>query len=454
MNRIAARIMLFFLAGCGVLAAEPVEPREPTGSTSSLTLEKTLDTALQNNADLKKNAISLQQAKRENSNAWNMFLPSLSATLGISNNHVITPKPETEVEPLWPWSASAQASLQFTAAIPARIKLLSLKYQAAEESYKNEIRKLTAEVSTSFYSLLAEKMNIEILRSDLEVKKQQYETANRNYRNGLASELDMLNAQYTFQTAGPALNDAVVKYETNVAAFLLLIGVDAKTDIVPEGVIETKTLVLPPVDTLVASYLENRYDVKAQVIALEQAKLNATVEGVNKVPSISFSESIRSGPPQNKGFSFEDPATSGSFSISVSIPITPWIPGSSQNLSIKTAAEKKGTEAITLDSVEKAAAQDIKKKVDEIERITENMSSTELNYRIAQRAFELSEQGYRGGLVSQTDLQTANQRMVSASQTVVTAKISYLTAVYNLASSLSLDVEELYRLYAQEGIDE
>jgi outer membrane protein TolC len=428
------RILLFAFFAHTVFAAE------------SLTIENAIETALKNNADLKKNAITLQQAKRDKDNAWNMFLPSLSASLGISNTQTITPK--TENESLWPWSASISASLGFTAAIPARIKLLDLKYLTAEETYNNEIRKLTTSVSTSFYALLAEKMNIEILRADLEVKQQQYEQTSRNYRNGLASELDMLNAQYTFQTAGPALNDAMTKNEANIATFLLLIGIDAKTDIVPEGAIEIKTLELPPVDELVATYLENRYDVKAQVIVLEQAKLNAKVESANKIPSISFSEIIRSGTQQIAGFSFEDTATSNSFSISVSIPITPWIPGSSQNIGIKTATEKNDTEAITLDALEKNAAQDIKKKVDEIERITENMGSTELNYRIAQRAFELSGQGYRGGLVSQTDLQTANQRMVSANQTVVIAKISYLTAVYNLASSLSLDVQELYTLYA------
>jgi multidrug efflux system outer membrane protein len=437
LKRITARIVLFTLLGLGSLE-----------SAGSLTLEQALDAALKNNADLQKNAVTLQQAKRDKDNAWNMFLPSLSASLGISNNHVITPKPKNEVEPLWPWSASISASLGFTAAIPARIKLLNIKEQAAEENYQNEIRKLTSSVSTSFYALLAEKLNIEILRSDLEVKQQQYEQITRNYRNGLASELDMLNSQYTFQTAGPALNDAVVKYEQNIATFLLLIGIDAKTDVTPEGIIEIKMLALPPVDTLVAAFLENRYDVKTQTNALEQTKLNAAIEGVSRVPSISLSESLslRSGAD-----AFSDPSTlAGSFSVSISVPISAWIPGSSQNINVKTAAEKKGTDAITLDALKKSAEQDIWKKVDEIERITENMGSTELNYRIAQRAFELSEQGYRGGLVSQTDLQTANQRMVSANQTVVTAKISYLTAVYNLASSLSLDVEELYRLYATD----
>jgi outer membrane protein TolC len=51
--------------------------------------------------------------------------------------------------------------------------------------------------------------------------------------------------------------------------------------------------------------------------------------------------------------------------------------------------------------------------------------------------------------VSQTDLQSANQRTVTAEQAVLTAKLNYLTAVYGLASALNLDISELYMLYRQ-----
>jgi multidrug efflux system outer membrane protein len=104
--------------------------------------------------------------------------------------------------------------------------------------------------------------------------------------------------------------------------------------------------------------------------------------------------------------------------------------------------------------VRKNAAQDIRKKADEIGRIRGNLESAALNLRITTRSYELSEQGYRGGLVSQTDLQNANKNMVNAKQTLLTTNNSYLAAVYNLAAALGLDADEVYALYAEEHVNE
>ncbi|MDR0878681.1 MAG: TolC family protein, partial [Treponema sp.] len=364
-----------------------------------LTLEKALEAALKNNADIQKSELAAFQALRAKNNAWNLFLPTISASLGITNSHPIQPAGD----PSTLWSAGASANLQLTAAIPANIRLLIYKARSAEEAYDNTRRKIVTDVSTAFYSLLAENLNIEILRNDLELKKQQYEQTNKNYRNGLASELEMLNALYAYQTAGPALNDALVRYEQNRAAFLLLIGLDAAVEL--EGVIDVKLLDLPQVEELSARYRDNRYDVRAQVIALEQTKLAAqigTLSGsLTRAPSINFSETLSLGSP-NTGFS-DDPTSSGRFSVSVSIPISAWIPGSSQSLNVKTLKEKTTQEELNLDTVRIKADQDIRNQVDKIELIRENLESAALNLRITSRAYELSEQGYRGGMVSQTD---------------------------------------------------
>ncbi|AEF80848.1 TolC family protein [Leadbettera azotonutricia] len=436
MKRIVAGVAFFALVGCGVLIAE------------SLTLEKALDAALKNNADLKKSELAAYQALREKNNTWNMFLPSMTASLGVANTHPIRP----EGDPSNSWSASASVSLQLSAAMPANAKLLGFKAQAAEEAYDNARRTLVTQVSTNFYALLAENQNIEILRTDLELKKQQYEQTSKNYQSGLASELEMLNALYSYQIAGPALNDAAVKFEQNRAAFLLLIGLDAAGAAELEGEIEVMLLDLPRAGELAARYCDNRYDVRAQAVAIEQAKLNAQVGSLTRAPSINFSESISLSPPQNAGFSFDDPTSSGRFSVSVSIPISSWIPGSTQSLNAKTLKENAAQTELSLDTVRKNAAQDIQKKADEINRIRENMESAALNLRITSRAYELSEQGYRGGLVSQTDLQNANKNMVNAKQTLLTTNAGYLAAVYNLAAALRLDIAEVYTLYAQGSI--
>ncbi|KAA6336156.1 Outer membrane protein OprM [termite gut metagenome] len=439
MKRIAIRIT-FFLVFCSVLAAEPVEP------PASLTLEEALDAALKNNADLQKSRLTAHQSLREKNNGWNKFLPSVSASLGITNTQPMQPAGD----PTNSWSAGGSISLQLSAAIPGDIKLLAYKALAAEEAYDNTRRTLVTEVSTSFYSLLAENMNLEILQNDRDLKKQQYEQTNKNYQSGLVSELEMLNAMYAYQIAGPALNDAAVKYEQSRAAFLLLIGLDTGA-VEFAGLIDVKLLDLPPVGELIARYRDNRYDVRAQVLVLEQAKLNAQIGSVNRAPSITFSESLSLGPSQNAEF-FDDPVSSGKFSLSVSIPISSWIPCSPQSLSVKTLKENAVQTESSLDTVRKNAAQDIQKKADEIERIRENLESAALNLRITSRAYELSEQGYRGGLVSQTDLQNANKNMVSAKQTLLNTNTSYLAAVYNLAAALGLDIAEVYTLYAEGSI--
>jgi outer membrane protein TolC len=418
--------------------------------TMVLTLDNALDAALKNNAALQKNELAANQALRAKNNAWNLFLPSISANLGITNTQPMRP----EGNPANSWSAVASANLQLSAAIPANIRLLGFKAQAAEGAYDNEKRKLIIDVSTTFYRLLAENLNIEILQNDQDLKRQQYEQTSRNYQKGLASELEMLNAQYAYQIAGPALNDALVKYEQNYAGFLLLTGLDtAGNSAKPEGAIEVKLLDLPPAEELSARYRDNRFDVRAQLLALEQAKLERQIGSVSRAPGITFSESINVGSPPTAGFA-DDPTARGSFSLLLSIPVLPWIPGSSQALGIKVLKENAAQTELSLDTVRKNAELDIRIKADEIGRIRGNLDSAALNLKITSRAYELSEQGYRGGLVSQTDLQNANKNMVNAKQTLLTTNTDYLAAVYNLAAALHLDIAEIYKLYAHRSTDE
>jgi outer membrane protein TolC len=52
--------------------------------------------------------------------------------------------------------------------------------------------------------------------------------------------------------------------------------------------------------------------------------------------------------------------------------------------------------------------------------------------------------------VSQTDLLSARQRMVSAKQAALQTEIAYISAVYNLATALGMRVEEVFELYGKK----
>jgi multidrug efflux system outer membrane protein len=444
----AAALVLVFVFG--ITAAE------------SITLDKAVEIAIASNTELQKTAAAYRQAKRAKDYGWNQIftLPS-SFQIGISNSHQLYPDSSGSsaagasrtAAPGSDWPLDTKltlgASFQFSANTPNQLKRLDLTYRQAEEAYEKAARDLSASVASSFYALLASKLNIGILKTDMELKKAQYDQVTANYNRGLASELDMLNAQYAYLTAGPSLESAASRYGEDLAAFFLLIGLGVSDGIEPEGAIEIRALHLPPVEELTARYLMNHSTVKNQMNSLEQANLAAQENAGKLGPVLSISETLNLSAASQSGFKIENPVLGGTFSVSVSIPLGDFMPFSQAGITRKNDKDNVALAAAALESAKKTAAQDIQKKVNAVVQNAAGIESSEFNHRIAARAYELTEQGYRSGLVSQTDLQSANQRMVSAEQSAVTAKIGYLTAVFNLASALNLDIAELYELYAK-----
>jgi multidrug efflux system outer membrane protein len=339
--------------------------------------------------------------------------------------------------------------------VSVQIKQLDARYRQQAALYEAARRTLVVSVSTNFYNLLASELNIEILKRDLELKKEQYEAAAASYGRGLASELEVLNAQYAYQTAGPTLNSAKNKLREDMAAFCLLIGVEPEsgqegwTEGVPpvEGEINIRTLSLPGTSELVASFLSKRSDVQNELIALEQQRLSAQTNIFKGTPTFSISESVRLSP--GSGFAPNDPSATNSFSLSLSLPISSWVPGYADFVTRKNDKDALASAELSLADVKENAEQDIWKKLNSLSQAEEALESSAMNERIARRAYELSAQGYRAGLVSQTDFQNAGQRTLQAEQAALQSKVNYLSAVYNLAQALSLDVADMYELYGK-----
>jgi multidrug efflux system outer membrane protein len=262
----------------------------------------------------------------------------------------------------------------------------------------------------------------------------------------------MLNAQYAYQVAVPELKNATSDYGWHCADYLLtVLGLDPDeyAGVELTGGIEIKQLSLPAGVELAADYAGGHFDVVNQGLTLRQATLNARIQSAALAPTLGLSESVRLSPAQNAGFSFADPASSGSFSLSLSIPISSFLPGSSPSLEIKTARDTAATAKNTLETTREKVAEDIKLKADTLLRAGETIESRQLNYRISLRAYELSEQGYASGLVSATDLQASRQRMISAQQAVVQAEVAYLSASHELALALNMDIEGFYERYGK-----
>jgi len=441
-------------------------------TAEDLTLEDALSLAEAGNAALALQKTALEQAKRAASYSWNALLPNVSLSGSITNTHPIDPAGDGETtwsagaasassDPLAfsaeassAWSASVGINLKPIAAVPVQMKSASAALRREEETYREALAALRTSVSTGFYRLLADKENTGILRDALALARNQYEETQKKHARGLSSELDLLNAELAYRKAGPALDDAERAYQASLGEFRLMLGLAADDAREPAGAVTARQLALPGAEALAAQYGGERPDVKKAEIAVETERLTGLAAKLQaRAPAIGLSEAFTLTPgPAASGDSASKAASSqGAFTLSVSIPLTTWLPFSSSALSIRAQDEAAADAALTLESTRKEAALDIRKKADALERAAEKITSEALPRRIAERAYELSRQGYEAGLLSQTDLLEARQEMVEARQAELEAEIAHIGAAYALAEGLGLESGEMYARYGREA---
>ena len=125
---------------------------------TEITIEDAIELVKANNPELKKQKLNLEDAKRTSENRWNKFLPNLSANASVSNGHDFAQSSN------WNWKAGAVASLSFSFGLPATIQQAKLNYLIEQTNYEKLESQTISEVSTKFYSLIAEQQNIQILK--------------------------------------------------------------------------------------------------------------------------------------------------------------------------------------------------------------------------------------------------------------------------------------------------
>lgn len=416
------------------------------GFAQEISIEKALELAKTNNPDLQKQRLTLQDAQRKSENRWNKFLPSLSANASISNGHDFKEASE------WNWRASAGANLSFTFGLPTSLQQASLDYLQQKTTYEKLESQTISSISSTFYSLIAEQQNIQILKESQKLAQDVYNQTKRNYNNGLASELDMLKSQYSYLSLEPQIQQAQSSYNNNLANFGLKLGIADSSNLTLKGELQLVQVKLPASQELIEKYLEKRHDVILSEISVQQAENTSKIQSANKLPSLSLSENISLGEnplynPEVQQEGINPLSVSGSFSVGVSIPLSSWIPGSQDSLTSKTNKDNITKAKITAEETKKSAENDINNKVAEVNRLWNLIDVSKLNVSIATRSYELAKDGYRAGLVSQTDLETTRQQMVNAQLSHLQTQIKYLSSIYDCAYALNMQIENFYKTF-------
>lgn len=429
---------IFFLSVLCVLCVGSLAS-ETAGNTENnvryLTLDDALTLGLENNPDLLTARRNLESLARTEQGKWNSFIPNLSLNGSYSNTH-------NQDSNSWKWSGSTGISLSFNFGIPFQMNLKTLEYQAGILEYQKLEATTLNTIAGKFYTLIAEKNNIDILVQAGKLAEEQYQQDLANYNRGLVSELTLLQSRYAYLSSQPEIDSAKSTYETDLDNFKMLIGISG--DIELTGSLEVQKISLPEGNILADKYTEQNYDVQQQAVAVEIAVLTKKQSTASELaPTLNLSENLSF----SEGTNGKAVDMNGSFTASISIPLTGFIPYSSTNLNLKNLEDQieNAQQNLTVTITETRNALSL--LPDKINRLWNAVELAQLNYSISDRAYQLSLEGYNSGLVSQTDLGEARQQMTTAQQAVYETQNEYLSALYDATLTMNISIEELITTY-------
>lgn len=403
------------------------------------TLKECINYALENNISLQKTQIKKASANEDYLQSKAALLPSLSAS---SNQNVS----------YTPWVTSGISGEGFTKSSVDKVyyngsysvmgnyviwngnknrnqvKLNKLTYEAAALDSATQAQNLQEQIATLYiqicYSTEAIKVNQESYKSSLENENRGKEFV----KNGKMSQADL--AQLTAQRAQDEYN--IVAAESNVKNYkrqlkeLLQITNDEAFDIVIPSTTDSQALAsIPALNSVYASALDNRPEIKSYQNMIDQSNLNIDIAKAGKMPTISANAGVStSSTSMNKtgwGTQIKQNFSFGG-GVSISIPIY-------DNRATKTAINKANLQ-------KQSSMLDLKNEQTKLYSTIENywlqantnqsqFKSAKVSTESAKTSFELLNEQFKLGLKNIVELRTGKDNLLKAQQNELQAK--YLT---------------------------
>jgi OMF family outer membrane factor len=412
-----------------------------------LSLDRAVELALAQSVSLRTSALSLAAAASQAENLWTQIFPNISIGGGVTYGSSAFPDPAFALS----WNADITASLTLTPALPGQMRAITLAYRSRLLNYENARSQLAVAVAKSYWQLVRDLRNLDNLRGSLDLALRQYERNRTLFSNGGASQITYLRSQLSAEEARLNLSRGEAAYAANLASFLVSLGLDQNTGVIFESTMEIEKIDLDP-EALIAEFLPRRPDMVAQRQNIRSLEISAGNTALQQRLPVTVSLSAGIGGAGSDTAAGGRPASAWDTTmpltgkVAVSIPLSPWLPGTQSNQAIRTARDNVESARLSLQDAESQAKLKIRTLCQDLRNSWTAVEIARLNAQIAQRAFELSEQGFRNGAVSSVDLESVRNSLDTARQNLLTVEYSYLSTTLDLLASLNTDIVTLRSL--------
>ena len=438
----------------------------PLGAESLpvVTLDEAIESASENNITLKQAAISLNQTIRNENNYVKDYLPTfgLSATADTGYSFPTSIKNKTEFNGFG-LTLGASANFEYTLS-GSKItggESRRLSKEAATLDYENAYDSIETLITSSYWTLASYDITAENARTALESAKESYESTVEMYDAGIVDELTLSYAELELYNAELTLREAENNKALAMASFKAMTGLteDFQTEELPETVL----LSLPPAEELFAEYSEATQAIREARNALSTAENTSKEMSLNQyMPTVKASVGyLYQGGMSSKASTILDSGEYGTEahsltgSVTVSIPLSSYIPGSSADVLKKNSKDAVTQMALALQDAQNTLLSSIRESSMTIEQQQSSLSILETSLEIAEHSYKLAEESYNAGLLSASDLSESRTQLLNAQNNLLSARLGHLLSSYNLANTLGItlqDLQETYPLMEKETV--
>lgn len=425
-----------------------------------LTVEQAVDYAMENSRDLKSNDIDLAIKERAAKYSWNVFLPEITvsgtaarstdidstldqmnAMQGLAAMTSGTPNIlEAEEKYHWALVGNVNAQLNLSLAYIYSIKAAKAGYEGGKITWEQSQKQTIMNIKKLFYGLLLQQESLDIQRMSLENARQRAAQAQANFNNGRIPQLQLLNAQVTYENQRPEVETAERSFNQQLDTFAFLLGMPVGTKIELSGSIEPE-YVNVNTEELLEKYGERSLDVRSLQNNIDILNMNLKALNLSSyTPALVLSYGWN---PTGTWWSGDlDFADQGSLSITLAFNITNMLPWSANRQQAQDLKDNISKLRLTMTTLTENQKVQVRKAVDTLNQAREQIDSMGRTVELAQRSYDMSVSSFNNGRMELLDVRDAQTQLNQAMLGQLNQKFNYISALMDLEYELNTDLSE------------
>ncbi len=331
LKRLTGKKMLLTAIALCAFGFAKAQTEQTTQNTLTLTLDKALEIALDENPTIKVAAEEIALKKVASKEAWQSLLPE--ASLNGSLDHTIKAA-EMKLNDMsfkmgqdGTNTANAGLSINLPLFAPAVYRAMSMTKTdielAVEKSRASELD-LINQVTKAYYQLMLAQDSYEVLQGSYKLAEDNFNVVNAKYQQGAVSEFDKISAEVQMRSIKPNVISAANAVTLAKLQLKVLMGITADVDIkTDDNLTNYESMLFANQLKEEDMSLENNTTMKQFELNMKLLEKNVKSLKTNFMPTLSMSFSYQYQSLYNPNINFFDYTWSNSSSLmfNLSIPL-------------------------------------------------------------------------------------------------------------------------------------